>query len=196
MTRQLSDQVLFEGVSCDLVCWAGGELFDPFAHGLDPFRDCTALERGWLAYYRVDRRLWLDELMLDHAVSAPAAKRPQLGPGPAINGVAPSFDRRHGFSNCYFRLGLPVDFGGGLLIGDGDARARPGRGSPPAWHYLRLRELVFTQQGELIEAVDHSDIAAALRERDRRFGDASQVMAYPAAEQWRGAFAYDYGFLE
>ncbi|WP_123648373.1 hypothetical protein [Lysobacter enzymogenes] len=28
MTQQLSDQLLFEGASCDLVCWAGGELFD------------------------------------------------------------------------------------------------------------------------------------------------------------------------
>jgi len=195
MTQQLSDQLLFEGVSCDLVCWAGGELFDPYAHGLDPIRNCTALDRGWLAYYRVDRRLWLDELMLDHAVSAPSAKSPRLGPGPAINGVPPSFDRRQGFSSCYFRLGLPLDFDGGLLIGDGDAGARPGRGSPPAWHYLRLRELVFAR-GELIEAVDHSDIAAALRERDRAFGDAGRVIGYPAAQDWRAAFAYDYGFFE
>ncbi|UZW63086.1 hypothetical protein [Lysobacter enzymogenes] len=81
MTQQLSDQVLFEGAACDLVCWAGGELFDPFAHGLEPVRNCTALDRGWLAHYRVDARLWLDELMLDHAVSAPSAKNRAWAPG-------------------------------------------------------------------------------------------------------------------
>lgn len=195
MTQQLSDQVLFEGVSCDLIGQAGGELFDPFAHGLDPVRNCTALDRGWLAHYRVDTRLWLDELMLDHAVSAPAAKKLRLGAGPAINGVSPRYDRERGFSSCYLGLELPLDFGGGLLIGDGDACERPGRGSPPAWNYRRLRELVFID-GHLIEAVDHSDIAAALRERELRFGDAGRIMACPAAEAWRRAFAYDYGFWE
>lgn len=195
MTQQLSDQVLFEGTACDLVCWAGGALFDPFAHGLEPVRNYTALDRGWLVHYRVDARLWLDELMLDHAVSAPSAKKPRLGAGPAINGVAPRCDRERGFSSCYSGLGLLLDFGGGLLIGDGDACERPGRGSPPAWNYMRLRELVFID-GHLIEAVDRSDIAAALRERERRFGDARRIMADPAADAWRRAFAYDYRFWE
>lgn len=195
MTQQMSDRLLFEGVSCELICWAGGELFDPFAHGLQPVRNCTALDRGVLAHYRVDERLWLDELMLDHALPGPPERKPRLGRGPAINGVSPRTHPDMGFTSHYACLDLPLAFGGGLLIGEGDACERPGRGSPPAWVYLRLRELVFTQ-GELIEAVDHSEIAAALRERDRRFGDARRVMAYPAAEAWRQAFAYDYGFCE
>lgn len=195
MTQQLSDQVLFEGASCDLICWAGGELFDPFAHGLDPIRNCTALDRAWLAHYRVDQRLWLDELMLDHALPGPPGKKPRIGRGPAINGVQAGAHPQMGFSSHYARLELALDFGGGALIGDGDALERPGRGSPPAWAYLRLRELVFVE-GQLIEAVDRSDIAAALRERDALRRDAGQVMAYPAADAWRRAFAYDYGFFE
>lgn len=195
MTQQLCDEVLFEGVGCDLIAWAGGDLFDPRAHGLDPVSNCTALNRGWLAHYRVDARLWLDGLMLDHAVSAPSAKKLRFGPGPAINGVPPHHDPEWGFSSQYSQLALPLDFGGGLLIGAGDACERPGRGAPPGWHYLRLLELVFTD-GHLIEAVDHSAIAAALRERDRLRGDAGRVMAYPAAEDWRKAFSYDYGFYD
>ena len=118
MTQQMSDRLLFEGVSCELICWAGGELFDPFAHGLQPVRNCTALDRGVLAHYRVDERLWLDELMLDHALPGPPERKPRLGRGPAINGVSPRTHPDMGFTSHYPRLDLPLDFDGGLLIGE------------------------------------------------------------------------------
>ena len=192
MTLQMCDQLWFEGVSCDLIAWAGGELFDPHAHGLEPIRVCTALDRGVLAHYRVERQLWLDELVLEHAPAAPGGGQPRRARGPSINGVEPQ--PGHWLGSCHYRdLALPIRFGGGLLIGHGDAIPRFPRGSPPAWAYLRLRELVFVD-GELLEAIDHSQIAEGLRERDRRFHDADLIMGYPAAAEWRAAFCYDYGF--
>lgn len=193
MTQQWPDQVVFEGVSCDLVCWAGGELFDPRAHGLNPGEWCTALNRGWRAHYRVGERLFIDELLLHHETPGFTAKQHDRMRGPPINGVHAQAYPRGGGNSHYLGLALPIAFGGGLLIGDGDAIERFQRGSPPAWAYLRLRELVFVD-GALIEAVDHSAIAAGLRDRERQCGDADRVLGYPAGQQWREAFCYDYGF--
>lgn len=193
MTAQLCDQVMFEGVSCDLVCWTGGELFDPRVYGVNPVSYLTSLNRGWLAHYRVERRLSLEELMLEHEVVGANDKLTRHGRAPAINGVEPDLKKEWPCNGHYRELNLPIAFGGGMLIGDGDAIERFGRGSPPAWAYRRLRELVFID-GELIEAIDHSTIAAALRERDALRHDADRVMGYPAAEEWRAAFCYDYGF--
>lgn len=193
MTQQWPDQVVFEGLSCDLICRAGGELFDPCAHGLNPVRICTALDRGVLAHYRVDRRLWLDELALEHAPVGQGDKLPGAGQAPPINGVEPQ-PCGHRVGNChYLGLALPIRFDGGLLIGDGGTIGRFPRGSPPPWAYVRLRELVFVD-GDLLDAIDHSGIADALRDRDRLFHDADRAMSYPAAEEWRAAFCYDYGF--
>jgi hypothetical protein len=162
MTAQASDTMQWSGARWSLV--GGGPLFDPAAHGLEPFMLHTGNWRGYQCRYAVhDGQLVLDHLEIGLNGSQLAEAR--AGRGPVVAGALPvgRADRPNGIAFTYPDLGLPIPYTGKLLIADGfvqDLYVHMGYQS--AWKFERVTELHFAD-GALQRADDVSELYARIR---------------------------------
>src|SRR5690349_1426432 len=110
MTAQVADSVVYEDVDYSL-CGVNGEgLFAPASLGLKPFMSSTACWRGFVCTYAVeDGALVLDDLSINLPHDADVT-------GPVIFGAHPS--AVHVGQRIYEGMNAPIEFSGGLLIGD------------------------------------------------------------------------------
>jgi hypothetical protein len=86
-------------------------------------------------------------------------------PGPEINGVkpVPSTERASHRISVYKGLNLPIEFTGGILVGDEFIRELyVHMGFHPAWKFRTVFELLF-EKGNVLEVGDISDKMEKLR---------------------------------
>ena len=163
MTAQAMDTVLWQGRTWALVGVDGAGLFTPQALGINPVMLHTAAWRGFICGYRVgEDRLTLERLEIgfDHETHERAA----AGDAPLIDGVGPT---QHGGGHAwsYAGLAMPVEFTGGLELGDRFIRELyVHMGFAPAWKFEEVHELRF-DAGRLLSAADRSAEMRAARER-------------------------------
>jgi hypothetical protein len=116
-----------------------------------------------MAEYAIDDKLSLADLYVFHDAGLPAKnRRPN---GPVINGVLPQEPESPlGFNCLYKSLNLPLSFTGGLLLGKGLIRALlVNMGFHAFWKFEEVHEVIF-QSGQLVSAIDKSNIAKTIRE--------------------------------
>lgn len=164
MTTQISDRVDFEGTKFTLCGCNGSELFDPTAYKLTPAAPSTACYRGWTAEFSVQQNLQLKDLHVFHEAGLPAKNK--HANGPAINSILPIEPNSWCGFNCLYKdLNLPIQFTGGLLLGDGFIKqSGVNMGYHPFWKYESVFELIF-ENGNLKCAEDKSTVALAVREK-------------------------------
>lgn len=163
MTRQLANTISYQGGVYQRLCAYGENDFDPRLHGFDPQGTSTALHRGWYGEFSAQPRLRLDELHIQHRIEGQPPVVQRLAMGPRFNGVAP-VRGRFGCNSCYRDLQLPVAFSGGMLVARDYDVDLGGRYGTRIWFYREAHELIY-RNGRLLEAIDHADTIALVRER-------------------------------
>ena len=162
MTAQASDVVLWSGERWSLV--GGGPLFDPKAHGLEPFMLHTGNWLGYHCRYAVhDGRLVLDQLEI--GLNGRQLDEARAGRGPVLGGKVPvgQPDRPNGIAFTYPDLGLPIAYSGKLLIANDFIRELyVHMGHHPAWKFERVTELQFAD-GVFERSEDVSERYAKMR---------------------------------
>ena len=173
MTAQLSDLFVYRECEFDLADISGGQDLDISFLGLEPKMTSTGCWNGYQAVFGISQyRLVL------HSFFANLMQEGQTSPGrrlegPTINGVAPLSMRRseppsiyyqEEFNNYYYGIDLPLEFTGGMLIGDGFIEEGWGySGFASAWHYETVFELIF-ETGKLVAEIDCSQSMATIRD--------------------------------
>jgi len=170
MTAQIPDSVHYKDMTYNVIGIKGEGLPKPSDYGLHPAMWHTACYRGYVAgYLCTDEGLFLDKLHIG-CVS---------GKWVAINGIEPETQYSTGWSmndgekeevtwengKLYQGLNLETYFSGGILIATGFIRelyVHMGYGKP--YQYEHVHELLF-HEGTLTQEIDHSEKAAAWRER-------------------------------
>ncbi len=128
-------------------------LFTPEYLDLTPIAIASNCWRGYVCQYTVrDSALILERLSIG-----------LREPGPEINGVRPTVPSEGSRVNIYQDIDLPIEFTGGILIGDGFIQALyVHMGFHPAWKFETVIELIFAE-GVLAERRDVSDSMKTLR---------------------------------
>ena len=177
MTAQISDTVNFQKRVYNVAGIAGEGLFDPIEHGVEPVASSTACWRGYHCSYEIS-----DGILLLRSVNLGLSEQDQatLHEGkPTLFDRVPRRYKIHGESwdlatnevrtsweshdFVVNELRQPIDFTGGLLLGDKFVRELYVHMEfHPAWKYRRVHEIVF-QQGRVVSATDKSDEMASLR---------------------------------
>jgi hypothetical protein len=192
MTAQFSDAVFYRNRPFSLAGVNGQGLFVPEAHGLEPQSSCSACWRGYLVGYEVaDDRLRLRDLSLFAPAEEMAAAR--KGEGKPLFGVRPYVPEKSSIVR-YDDLHHPLDFTGGLLLGDDFIdELYVHMGFHPAWKYHEVHELIF-DAGRLTKAADRSAEMASLREGiDAKGLQPSLADGGEGVEEWiRKSFTLDY----
>jgi hypothetical protein len=165
MTAQIDDIFRYEDAEYAVCGISEGTLFNPSLLGLNPVGTCSACWRGYQAVFAIaDSRLVLDTLHVNLLAGGEGYARQE---GPPINGVSPTGPRgeHDWFNNHYDDLAYPLEYTGGLLLGDGFIRdLYVHMGFHPAWKYKAVIELVF-ESGILQAEFDRSRRMARFRER-------------------------------
>lgn len=158
MTAQIPDAFLSLDKKFSIAGVNGEGLFNPASHNLNPLPRITSCWRGFVCTYKTsDNMLLLATLQLN------------LGhEGPMINEVLPVFSTSDIFDNTYKNLGLPVNFTGTLLVGEGFiSELYVHMGFHPAWKYKTVLQLIISQ-GYVINTRDVSHRMAELRDNLNR----------------------------
>ncbi len=164
MTLQAADSALFQSKQFLLCGVNGTKLIEPTLLGLKPEMTSTACYRGWLAEYSIGDQIQLADLYVFHDAGIPARNRKPNGP--VINGVSPQEPNSPLDFNCLYKgLNLPLSYTGGLLLGKDLVRdLLANMGFHTFWKFEEVYELIF-QNGQLLSAVDKSQIAREIREQ-------------------------------
>lgn len=164
LTIQINDTFQHEGRKYAVACISEGTLFNPAILDLQPFAASTACYRGYQAVFGlIGKRLVLDALQVNLLQQGTSHRRE----GPTINGVKPTGSRYEYdlFNNNYYGIGFPLEYSGGVLLGDGFIRNWfVHMGLHPALKYERVVELIF-ESGILKREFDRSEQMAEVRAR-------------------------------
>ena len=154
MTAQMPDVFRYNDTDYAIAAVAGDGLFNPTDHGLVVVMMHTACWRGFICTYGIDD----ERLVLRHLQG-------RLGDGvtaPKLDGKKADVDSNQIFT--YDKIKLPINYTGGLLIGEGMiAKHYVHMGFHPAWKFERVHELVFGS-GRLIDQRDLSGAMKQLRD--------------------------------
>jgi hypothetical protein len=155
------DRVAYQGDVYALAGVNGDGLFSPESLGLTVRPLSTACWRGYVCDYEVsDGGLTLTGV--DIGLCDESGSYLYADSAPVLFGVRPGEDG-HAGGVRYSGFGEPVDFTGGLLIGQGLVQGHyVHMGFQAGWKYEILHELLF-EQGRLVAEHDRSVTAAALR---------------------------------
>lgn len=165
MTAQVADSFIYQDSPFHLVAYSNGELFHPEQYGYRPFPASTACWRGYCCEYTlVNEQLVLNQLHINHGDVD--ASLTQQKPPPDLYGTAAAVSSQAHIGKWLFdAVGLPLDYTGGLVIGEGFIRSLyVHMGFNPAWKYETVHELVF-ESGQLIQQSDLSNKMAEVREK-------------------------------
>lgn len=165
MTAQFPDRFRYRDHLYDLVGISEDTLFDPSTLGLKPVGNCTACYRGYVAVFALSgHQLVLDEL---HVNLEDPGETPPGTRGPVIHGVKPVGKKEFLdlFNNHYIGLKYPLDYTGGLLLGEEFIQELyVHMGFQPAWKYRKVIELIFAR-GILKAEYDRSEQMAKIRDQ-------------------------------
>jgi hypothetical protein len=164
MTTQVSNEFLYHERTYSVTDVSGEALFDPAQLGLKPSWSRSSCWRGYQAVFAVE----LQRLVLHDLHVCLFANDLERQAGPVIRDVTPTEtteEEGDGFNNHYMGLGCPLNYSGGLLLGEGFLpRMRVYGEFYPAGMYERVVELVFAN-GTIVQELDHSSAMDDLRER-------------------------------
>jgi len=191
MTAQFADIFRLDGQDFSIAGVSNGALFDASSLGLILTPGSTACYRGYVAIFGVvGERLVIADLYanlgsIDRTTGEISS---QPGPAPALHGVVPIRQHRHTDSSSftcnhvYRHLNLPLDYTGGVLLGDGFIRALyVHMGFAPAWKYTNVQELVF-RAGTLTGRHDRSEACRLYREDLLREAEIRKQQSAPPAD--------------
>ena len=152
MTAQITDEVVYQGESYQIIGVKGALLPVPQDFGMIPQMMSTACYRGYFVEYTCEgSRLFLSEMTVRAAEYKP------------INGVEV---RIGGTFNAgqYFDIDLPLKFSGGLLIAKDFISTRyVHMGFQKPTSFQTVIELLI-EDGKIVEVLDHSRKVAQMRE--------------------------------
>ncbi|MDB5337094.1 MAG: hypothetical protein JWN70_2713 [Planctomycetaceae bacterium] len=164
MTAQIPDRFQYRGVEYEVLGVSNAALFDSFHLEFELAGPHTACWRGYQAFYQIiDHQLVLDALLI-----CPATEGPGVAPEipPTIHGIRPTFPMTRlgsGLPYQYDNLQQPLDYSGGVLVGDGFIQELTyWVGNSPAWHFTNVFELIF-YRGILVEEFDRTAAVAEIR---------------------------------
>ncbi|MCW2917788.1 MAG: hypothetical protein JWN52_5856 [Actinomycetia bacterium] len=152
---------MYRGDTYSLTGVNGDGLFSPDSSGLTVQAFSTACWRGYVCDYEVSEG-GLTLTGVDIGLCDESGNYLSVDSAPALFGVRPRQDE-DGVALRYGGFGEPVDFTGGLLIGQefvDDYYVH--MGFQAGWKYESLYELLF-EQGRLVAEHERSAAAAALR---------------------------------
>lgn len=174
MTAQIGDIYKYESKEYSIVAMSAPIEFKPQDYGLNPQAACTACWDGyWCEYHIEGDRLLLKNFFMYNSD----------GDYPLFNGVGVIEQTYHEATRLgmgkkksekvmvednmghreYRNVNLPIRYTGKILVGsDFIHEYYIHMGYQRAWAYKTLLEFVF-KEGELIETIDHSDMAEKLR---------------------------------
>jgi hypothetical protein len=154
MTAQIEDVVVLERRMYALIGVDGPGLFEPGQHGLQVHRTTTACRRGYVCEYAME-----NEVLYLRALRLGLTQPPSRLFGAEV--------RMIGSAATYSPIRVPLDFGGGLLLGARpDHDLGPCRATHPAWKYTEILELLLAY-GRLVEVFDRSESVARHRAASR-----------------------------
>ncbi len=152
MTAQITDRVVYQGESYQIIGVKGGLLPAPQSFGIVPQMMSTACYRGYFVEYACEgSRLFLSEMTVRAAEYKP------------INGVEVQIGGTFN-SGQYFDIDLPLKFTGGLLIAKDFISARyVHMGFQKPTSFQTVIELLI-EDGKIVEVLDHSRKVAQMRD--------------------------------
>ncbi|NBC44820.1 hypothetical protein [Corallococcus exiguus] len=180
----------------------GTGLFVPQKHGLKPRSAATPDRRGFACFYRVSEdALFLERLQL--ALPYKEQLLVQAGRGPLLLGLSARVEPEGRLRVLYSDMHAPVQFSGGMLLGDGYIHALALHGRElqlrrntihPAFEWREVHELIF-EMGRLVEAQDCSEAVVRIREHlaSEQFEPGSPEWQAAHATLVAQAFRVDYG---
>lgn len=163
MTAQIGDKFTFHGSDYSIVAISTPIQFNPVQFGITPLSACTACWAGyWCEYDISEEGIVLKNLYINSRDNN----------YPAINGVEAEEDEREKFQymghHLYKNIGIRMKYTGKILVGKDFLREYYiHMGYQRAWAYQALVEFIF-EDGNLIETVDHSNMAEKLREEIKK----------------------------
>ena len=162
MTAQIGDSYSYKGGDYSIVAMSNPLRFDPRFHGFKPESTTSACWNGFWCKYKISEDgIFLDKLYI-HS---------QDDEYPELNGNTFEVDAEgnpveYMGHRVYNDLNMKVEYHGKILVGDEfihDYYVH--MGYQRAHAYKVLKEFVF-QNGNLIDGIDHSEMAAKLREME------------------------------
>jgi len=193
MTAQISDIAIYNDKEYSIIGINGEGLFDPYQYDLEPVGTCSACWRGFMVGYLIrDDRLLVDVLNINFKRSDKKFfwnKRP-----PKLNGVKPGDreDEEFGlFDYNYSNLNLPIEFSGGVLLGnDFIHELYVHMGFQDPWKYREVHEFVF-DKGKLSE---HRDVSEKMKQyREMVEGGSESQNGFDSLHDWiNDCFSLDY----
>ena len=163
MTAQIGDKFTFHGSDYSIVAISTPIQFNPVQFGITPLSACTACWAGyWCEYDISEEGIVLKNLYINSRDNN----------YPAINGVEAEEDEREKFQymghHLYKNIGIRMKYTGKILVGKDFLREYYiHMGYQREWAYQTLVEFIF-EDGNLIETVDHSNMAEKLREEIKK----------------------------
>lgn len=154
MTAQIGDIYKFKGDTYNIVALESEVQFNPKDYGLIPEARCSACWNGyWCEYQITGNKLILENLYIN--------TKDQYYP--EINGVK-ALVKTKALHPVYEKICIPISHTGRIVAGLGFLKEYYiHMGYQRAWTYEKLVEFIF-ENGILLEIIDHSELAAKLRE--------------------------------
>lgn len=159
MTAQIGDTFRYKNNEYSIVAISAPIQFNPKHYGITPEAACSACWNGYWCDYKIsDKGILLQNLYVN-------SKDDYY---PEINGVKACEEEKEDFQymghHLYKDINLPIFYSGKIVVGkDFLNEYYIHMGYQRAWAYKTLYEFVF-ERGLLQDTIDHSDVAAKLRE--------------------------------
>lgn len=194
MTAQISDIYKRNNQEYKIVAMSEPMTFKPQDYGMNPEPCITSCWRGYWCEYEINEEgLFLKNLFMHNGDDD----------YPDINGVkvlpltyheADCYSMEKGWykmmtedycgHRMYKDIDLRIPYTGRILLGDGFIREYYiHMGYQRAWAYKTLIEFIF-ENGLLVETIDHSDIAAKIREQMERHKQDPDYLASETIKQF------------
>lgn len=169
MTAQIEDRIILEKSELSIIKISEPLNFNPTKYGITPEECCTACWRGfWCVYNITTDGVFLEDLYIHSKDDF----------YPKIGGISPlpEEDLLYMGHRLYEGLHLKINYTGKILAADeflSEYYVHMGFQRP--WAYKKLAELIF-EDGNLIKKLDHSQIAADIRERIENNSDLNKKL--------------------
>lgn len=166
MTAQISDFVEYNNNKYAIVAIQNDWPFSPENYGITPIATSSANYRGYFCDYAIkEGALILEELFVGQDENNI----------PTFNGVTAIKNRFYRINHIfeYKDVGLPVNYSGGIIIGnDFIEEFYVHMGFHRAHCYKYVKEIIF-ENGNVIKVIDHSEKMEKVREKIRKINDTS-----------------------
>ncbi|MCB9457274.1 MAG: hypothetical protein H6671_14915 [Anaerolineaceae bacterium] len=186
MTAQITDKVVYQGESYQIIGVKGGDLPKPEDFEMRPQMMSTACYRGFFTQYICEgSRIFLAELTVRTSEYKP------------VNGVVAQIGGTFS-AGQYFDVDMPLTFSGGLLIAKDFISARyVHMGFQKPTSFQTVLELLI-ENGRIVDVLDHSRKVAQMRDEMEKMpapGFDDPRMQSRHLQEWiQWTFSLDYNF--